>query len=633
MKKINYSKIEKEIAKYEYISFDIFDTLIIRNIEKPIHLFEIMERKFNKENKTKLENWVSIRHNAEKKARLLCNDEEITLDEIYEQIELEEDIKKRLKKLEIEIELNICKKNNRIYKIYEIAKRLGKKIIITSDMYLDESVINKILNKNGILYYKMYLSSTLKLTKYTGSIFKYILSDLKCKNKEIIHFGDNKKSDYIRPMLNGIHAELVEISSNINYENKKDVSDENKFDYQCLKSFINNNIDVEKNYFWKVGYEIFGPLLYGYSKWLEKQFLDNCYSNIYFLSRDGYIMKKAFELCCNIKSTYIYASRRALIVPTIWMYDDFEDLKKNMYMPRKIKLKSFLKKLGLDEKKYEDILKKYNYSLEDELYTDELTEENLKFYKEIKNEIYTNSKVEYENLIKYYKNINFTGKVAIVDIGWFGNMQLALDNILKRSELDVNIDGYYVGIVPESDKQDKLNMKGYLFERNREELYLKKKFFNSIFEIVFLAHHGSARRYTSDVNVVELYEYEYENTKTEKEIADFQNGALAFVEDFNKSGINEYIDFNEYLALYNFMQFGNYPTKLDIKNFGNMQFFDDDVKKLINNKNLIYYIFHINELKEDLLNSIWKTGFLKKILKINLDYYKIIIKFRNKYKK
>lgn len=633
MKNIDYDKLKKELSKYEYISFDIFDTLIIRNLQEPSDLFKLVENEYNNHNKIKIHNWYTTRKKAESEAREISKKEEITIDDIYHQINLDDEIKEKLKKIEIEIEIKVCEKNERVYKIYELCKIIGKKIIITSDMYLNKKIIEKILNKNDIQYYKLYLSSDIQLTKNTGTIFKYIISDLNIANRNLIHFGDNKKSDYINARLNGIKSILIEKKNYLNFENFKDVTIENKFNYNVLKSFINNKKNIEKDYYWQAGYEIFGPLLYGYSKWLESEFVKNKFDKIYFLSRDGYIMQKAFELCSDIKTKYIYASRRALIVPTIWMYDNFEELKNNMFLPRKISVKSFLKKIGLNPEKYKNVIEKNGYTLNDDLYTKNLNEETLLFYKDIKDDVYANSKNEYENLIKYYKNVDFENNVAIVDIGWFGNMQFALQNIMKKSDFNVNMTGYYVGIVPESEKQDILKMRGYLFEKNREELYMKKKFFNSIFEIVFLAHHGSVKKYTSKPEIVELYEYEYENTETENLIKAFQNGALEFVKDFSNSGISNYIEFDEKIALYNFLKFGNYPTQNDINKFGCIDFLDDDVNKLISNKNILYYVFHLRKFKEDFLNSVWKTGFLKNLFKVNLDYYNIIMKSRSKLKR
>lgn len=120
---------------------------------------------------------------------------------------------------------------------------------------------------------------------------------------------------------------------------------------EFLDKFINDNINKNKDYFWKRGYNCLGPLLYSYSKWLEENFLKEKYDNIFFLSRDGFIMQKAFEILnSKIKTKYLYASRRALIVPILWLHEELEDLLKVMFFQRYISIKAFIKKVRINPK-------------------------------------------------------------------------------------------------------------------------------------------------------------------------------------------------------------------------------------------------------------------------------------------
>ena len=105
---------------------------------------------------------------------------------------------------------------------------------------------------------------------------------------------------------------------------------------------------------------------------------------------------------------------------------------------------------------------------------------------------------------------------------------------------------------------------------------------------------------------------------------------MQFVRDFSQSNLSKYIKINENVAIYNLLEFGNRPKKIDIQKFGNIEFYDDDFYKIIESKSLLYYIFHLKKLKEHINKSIWKTGFLKKILKMNLPYYELLIKIRKK---
>ena len=578
------SKKFKCIDKYKVVSFDIFDTLITRNLNKPTDVFELIQKKLNETN-FKISDFKEKRIQAEMTVRNKNEKKEITLDDIYNELSFEYSLEqtKFLKELEIECELDICEKNYSFYELYNYCKKNNKIIIIISDMYLNKKYIEDILQKNEIEYDKIYISSELSLTKRDGDIYKFVLEDLKINKNEIIHFGDNFKSDYLKAKMMGVKSKIVKYNKQI-WINSNETS---KLEYACMQNFINNHLNkieyINKSYFWKLGYQIFGPLLYAYAKWLEKNFKSNCFDKICFLSRDGYIMEKAFNIINKEFDTmYLYASRRALIVPTIWMNIELENVISSMFFNNSISLKAFFKKLGLDIENYEKLLEKYDYKSQQLINIFEIKndEKFKKFYEDIKNEIYENSKEEYENLIEYFKNNGIKNNVAIVDIGWFGNMQKAIQKINEYSNMKLCVNGFYIGIVPESKIQCEQLMHGFLFEKEKnEDLFYKKKFFNALFEMVFMAPHGSVKKYGSQN--IEFYKYEYQNSEIEKNIKEFQNGALQFVMEFNEYNKSMWIDIDERTSLLNFIQLGNNPSNNDIKMFEQFNFLDDDEYMLI----------------------------------------------------
>ena len=80
--------MEKELLKLidsnNVISFDIFDTLLLRNVYKPTDIFRILSKiAFEKYN---IEDFYSIRVVAEKKSRTEENNNECRFDEIYKKI-------------------------------------------------------------------------------------------------------------------------------------------------------------------------------------------------------------------------------------------------------------------------------------------------------------------------------------------------------------------------------------------------------------------------------------------------------------------------------------------------------------------------------------------------------------------
>lgn len=151
-------KINSLIDKYNIISFDIFDTLIKRYVNKPEDIFYFVENIYDKKNKIK-SNFKIKRINAEKRARKKYPYTEVNLDEIYGELIRDFSLNEChfLKNLEIEAEVDFCFRNKEIYDIYKYAVKKKKKIYIISDMYLPREIIEKILKKMDIVIMKKYI--------------------------------------------------------------------------------------------------------------------------------------------------------------------------------------------------------------------------------------------------------------------------------------------------------------------------------------------------------------------------------------------------------------------------------------------------------------------------------------------
>ena len=180
------------------ISFDVFDTLIIRpGISIPSDVFDML----NPEDK----NFKTRRIEAEKRARAESGEEDITLEEIYKVLmptAPDEELKQAMER-EIEAELKVCRANPDALDFFNQVRESGKCIIIISDMYLNSHTIRTILTHCGydISSVPVYVSSEYAKTKRTGSLFKTVLSLESVESGEVLHIGDNLRSDVIRPKL------------------------------------------------------------------------------------------------------------------------------------------------------------------------------------------------------------------------------------------------------------------------------------------------------------------------------------------------------------------------------------------------------------------------------------------------
>ena len=623
-------KIWNKINKYEYVSFDVFDTLIKRNVQRTHDIFRLVELKYNKDNNEKIQNYVKYRIEAEQKAKTKFENGECTFNSIFEELEniYSEETVSKLKMLELETENEYCIQNKDFYDIYKKCLDNGKKIIIISDMYLSKDVIENILNKNGINNYEdIFVSSEIKLNKHNGTIYPYVLRKLNIKKNQIIHIGDSKRADYIMAIKNGIKAILIPKRVNkLKYYNEKEYNkfkDNEKLSYRTIETFINNNMPISENTYYKLGYEVLGILLYGYTNWLIKELKEKNINRIFFLAREGACLKRAFDIINNteIESKYLYASRRSTRVPLLKDINNFEDIFKIVKMRKITDIKSFFINVGLDVTKYSELLRKYNYQET----TNIKNIENIdKFFEEIKPDIIENAKKEEENLLGYLKQEDLTGVLAVADVGWEGTMQNALSSLSAKFGLDADITGFYMGQSQAAKKYADAGIKteAYLFDYTTNGYDEVRPFLN-LFESLFLAQHGTTLKYEYNDNkyspILDKCEYSNEEKEIFKKI---QDGAIQFINDY-KVYINSDVDLYPQCSFLGIKTLGLNPTLRDVNLFCNITYLETIKATFASPKSIFYYILHPKKLYVDFCNCSWKIGFLKKLFKVKLNYFKL----------
>lgn len=635
---INQNRIIEKIKKYKVISFDIFDTVIKRDCCDGKQLFDMMQKNLTVVN-SNFKNFATNRVEAERKAREKSRREEITFEEIYEEFQSLYSASEimLLQENEIKYEKALCKLNKHLSEVYKYCIKNNKRVIFISDMYLPLSVIKELLDMAGIkVYEKIYLSSEIFKTKRTGTLYDHVIKDLKISPKDIVHIGDDLKRDVLMSRRSGIASIKIRHSAyfNMMYNPNKIIGKKYVGDYCALSSFIDNHFErglmSDDHYFYRAGYEMEGPLLVGFSKWLNNELNIRGIEKVFFLSRDGQIMQKAYTFLYgnNIVSKYMYASRRSLIVPTLWMCNTFEEVVNSMFFPRIGTISAFLKKLGLNEEIYSETIQKYGFDISKYYIYSELFNSKTfrSFYDEIKREIYDNSKSEYDILVDYLKKIEFSGKIAIVDIGWHGNMQKALVKICNQNNIPVEIYGFYLGLNPNvCDLVDgQINASGFLFQKGNNENYFElQRNFSSIMEMMFTANHGSVRKFTEDENnIVPMLEpFEYSDSLSDlKDIQEIQRGALKFIQDVLTEP-EFYIEWEPATVFQNMILLGNAPDYKAACKFGDIRMLGDKVIFLAKPQKITSYILKPQNLKIDLRNNSWKMGFFKRLCKINLPYF------------
>ena len=305
-------KLKKLIDKHKIISFDIFDTLILRPYMQSQDLFAHIEQNENKSD------FSSARALAVNNAIKKTNQEGVSLNEIYNEIN---DEYKYLEDIEKKYEIQISIPNAKLIEVFNYAKKQNKKIILTSDTDLPTETIEKILKKNKIEgYNKLYLSSATKFTKVTGNLYKHIINDLNCLPNEILHIGSDKLLDYKIAKINGLDSFLItkvcqsffKNGANLKYK-KFYLKNQSNLENSILTKMIILNSSKD-NYWKRLGYDIGGAICYGFTKFVIETAKVNNLEHLLFVARDGYPLLKIFNLInyTNIKGSYFYATRQIL---------------------------------------------------------------------------------------------------------------------------------------------------------------------------------------------------------------------------------------------------------------------------------------------------------------------------------
>ncbi len=629
--------IFKKLQNYEIISFDIFDTLIRRTVNRPVRVFDLVEKEYlSIYGEETITDFGKKRIEAERRARSLKKTE-ITLDDIYSAFEAEsgKSVIERYKRIEEKVEIKVCAKNETVFKIYQECLKQNKRVIIISDMYLPQDIIKEILKKNDYEEYSdLYVSSELGHTKVKGSLFDYVLNSEGIVGSQLLHIGDNPSSDIRNARVRGIDTYQIKYAADknckyglLNAENRDSV----------LQGFFNNSTVQEEDIFKQIGYKCFGPLLYGFIEWIVEKCKEHNHAKIYFLSRDGFLMKKVFNHIkgdYKIQDYYMYASRRALQVAAIHFAPDYERVMENMFIPRSVTVDWLLERWGLDRENCEDEVMRAGIEFKDEI-DGRCIKDNgkiKKLYELLQDKIINNSKQEYESFISYLKKIQFEGNAAIVDIGWYGNMQNSLMTIIENSTIDVNVTGYYLGIVPKSAYQDLYKMNGYLFQKNKnEEFFYKFKYLNSLMELFFMAPHGSAQKYDSSDRErgVILSQFEYGGTYTEQMIRRVQEYALKFIDEY-KTTVADYMRNDSLMYADNLYSTLMRPNIVIAERVGELAIWDKRWIKIAEKRNIAYGIFFPKKVLYEFMNTPWKVGYMKMMFRVPLKYDDLVYRIRKR---
>lgn len=548
VKSCNKSKdeLKAKLGSYDAISFDVFDTLVMRTVLDPWDIFDIVESRISERNII-IKNFKKYRREAD----IASKGGDIY--QIYEILQkwlgLSDCQKNMILQIELECEKEALVSRRDMVEIMNYAYQKGKRVSLISNMYLPEKVYKEILERVGITqYHKLYVSCEYRTTKNQKLYeeYKRDVGTAKC-----LHIGDDYYADIVKPKEYAIDSyevlsgfDMLKISDfhgilgHINNINEKSligllISYTFNSPFAMNSTFGIVNIHMYKD----IGRCFIAPIGVLYIQEIVQYIMKNqWYDGILFPARDGYLFYQMYERYKEqygdrIKfpiAFYFLTSRKAALKAAIQSDEMFSFLKSYLSRTSAVQLlKSTLGVGNIDNK---------NSDESDERYIDRY-----------KDRIIYHSECERKKYIAYMEKngISVKKKYLFCEVESRGTTQYALNHIFTKG-----LDGFYMS--RSSEALYSLSIYS-IFDRKRDRKEMNSIVLKQYFQEMFLSNTmPSLQSFDEKGNPV--YDIELRNPNEVNAVEQVIDGAYEFFEEYI-SGLYVYgIDICKELIekLYNF---------------------------------------------------------------------------------
>jgi FMN phosphatase YigB (HAD superfamily) len=457
------------------ISFDLFDTLLIRrthnpDLVKPQVARFIASKAQQRGIRISWENVQKIRDTIEDDQRRetgkhfqdheACYPQFMTrlLQEIFadDNVGLLEEVTQ----YEISVENAMLVPRGELVRWLRELKGLGKRIFVVSDIYLPAYILEKLIEHAGFLdcVDSVISSADTFLAKASGAAFSMMKEKFGLEYTQWLHIGDNPFSDGLRPAEKGIAALILRDSM----EKKRKSLERRYYIYsqgrpfwrgrsiqQLMLPLEDENIPQEELY--RAGYSFLAPLFGAFVQGILEKMEEYSLNRLYFFSREGWLLQNIWDrVVPRLRpvgmlpvQSYLYVSRVALagascayqgltrtnadIVFLPHGNRDFRDVCRIFSLSVEL-LIPHLEKVGLSVDTpltpiYQGFIPenriRFNAMLDDESFQDEVRRQ---------------TRAANDALQLYLEDQGFFDQedVALVDIGWLGTIQRFLYDAVKH---------------------------------------------------------------------------------------------------------------------------------------------------------------------------------------------------------
>jgi FMN phosphatase YigB (HAD superfamily) len=547
----------ERLPSVDVVTFDVFDTAVSRRLEAPVDVFALVESYLVRTHGVQFGQFAELRELAEADARVLADKngyEDVTFSEIYDalpaRLPAAAKLISKIKSAELHAELDVVFPAPEIQEAVRRAIAAGKKVVFVSDMYLSAPDIGALLAACGYpASVDVLVSSETRCTKATGSQWAMLRRRLSPGDR-VLHIGDDEHSDFNSPRENGIDALLFTKCRSDRRRGGPLNRDILTFSAMNRRALLNSS-GTEVSDFMRAFGESFGGLVVGsFVKWLEERAKQLDIEHLFFLSRDGYLMQRAWDAAgcgqrSGISSSYLNVSRRVLYLACAAEPGGDGRIGRNaleiISQDPHLALRCLLDRMGLMQ--CDELVADISRNLGDlDCPLGARTEKFQKILRDHDQSILSIFKPAREAALGYFRQEGLFGeRVGIVDMGWHGNMQASISDLRKATGATTTLYGFYYGLWPFAQRnRHRVGWMEAAFASDFLNLDEKYGFKNSVafLENLHSSPEGTTVGYANiDGRFHPATQISpHDDSQFEKIIVPFQDGALATISNiFNNS--------------------------------------------------------------------------------------------------
>lgn len=471
-------KIDYFAADAKWLSFDVFDTLVLRPFLTAAgardFLALLVRERFG------IDGFGKLRTQAEARARAAAG-KDVDLAAIYQLLPqlapMDAVTAQAIGALELAIERRTLVPRRHVVQALEShARDAHRRVVGVSDMYLTASDLRSVLPPDvGAALAQLYVSCDTGWRKDTDAGWRALLAAEHADGQHWLHVGDNEHADVMRPLQAGLmfpvhvlrpaaYLDAVPALRRL----RPAPAQRGHWPHELWLGLVANHFaqhgDAHPESFIQAlridqpesfGYTVLGPLLADYLAWLARTGLQRGANKILFLSREGHLLHRLYQrmqacvpALAGIDGRYLLVSRRGANTPAVRKLDDLATVFRKPYTGPLFGLLD--SRLGRDAADAAtQILGKAR--LEEEVYLPEMADRLIDRLRPAASALMDIAQRERTAYLPYWHSQVAAGDRPIVaDLGYAGSIQARLSDItgmplggayfMVTREIDDNLD-------------------------------------------------------------------------------------------------------------------------------------------------------------------------------------------------